>query len=977
MSRTNYYTPTAWLVRIKPLLLFFCLFSGIDAAQAQNNFLDLSGTWRFALDKEDVGQQELWYSRTLDEQVSLPGSLIVQGIGDDITLETQWTGSIYDSSFYYHPRLEKYRQPDNLKIPFWLTPAKHYVGAAWYQRDFTLSEADIKGALNLFLEQPHTETTVWLNGKKVGIQNSMVVAHQFELGHFAHPGKNTLTIRVDNRIKEINVGPDSHSLTDHTQGNWNGIIGRIGIEKKSKIHFDDIQIYPNVQRQSAKIRLNVYTDQQKKLLIQYEAESFNSLDKKHKTDRYNQTINVAGPRDTVDLPLLLGENMLLWDEFEPHLYRIRFRLLDGDRLLEEREVTFGMRSFEAKDRYFYVNGRKTFLRGTCDNAVFPLTGHPDTDVASWLRIFRKMKSYGLNHVRYHSWCPPEAAFQAADLVGMYLQPEGPSWANHGSSLGTGRPIDQYIYEETNRMAKQYGNYASFCMMAYGNEPRGNQVPYLTQFVNYWKAKDGRRLYTGASVGGSWPVIPNNEFMVRAGARGVDWNRRPETMSDFKDKIAQFDVPFVAHELGQHCVFPNLEEIKKYTGAYRAKNFELFQEDLSDHHMGDQAKTFLYASGALQALTYKHEMERAFRTPDYAGFQLLSLNDYPGQGTAMVGLLDAFWEEKGYIDATAFKKACDTTVLLIRSPKFVFDQTETIKVTVDVAHYGRNVLRNAAIEWRFLNEEGSAYQQGRLHVDQLELGLSTEVATIDIPLGGISKAAEMKLELRLGTSGIQNDWDFYVYPKQLPALSDHIYYATEVNDTVRRILADGGKVFLNLAGKITQGKEIVQEFRPVFWNTSWFKMRPPHTLGITLDEKHLAFASFPTKNHSSLQWWDILHKTQVMHMEDFPPEFRPLVQPIDTWFMNRRLALLFEARVGKGTIMVSSADLSSDTDNFVRKNLYHSIWNYMASSSFHPDFEISLDLIAGLVTKESKLTFDTYTKASPDELKPGLSEMLQQ
>ena len=958
--------------------LFFItlLLLSASALQAQRHFLDLSGTWRFALDKTDRGIKDQWFNQTLAGDVKLPGSLIEQNIGDNITLETQWTGSIYDSSFYYHPRLEKFRQTGNIKLPFWLSPLKHYVGPAWYQRDFQLSASDLKQHLNLFLEQPHTETRIWVNGHLVGTQNSMVVAHQFKLADVVKAGKNTLTIRVDNRIKEINVGPDSHSLTDHTQGNWNGIVGRIGIEKRSKVHLEDIQIYPDIHQKTAAIRLNVQTSRRRKLRIRYIAEAFNSTNQ-HTTAVHTELLHVTNQADTANLTLTLGEDMLLWDEFNPNLYRATFRLYDGEELLDERKVTFGMREFKAVGHYFYVNGRKTFLRGTCDNAVFPLTGYPNMDVESWLKIFRKIKSYGLNHVRYHSWCPPEAAFQAADIVGMYLQPEGPSWANHGSSLGQGRPIDQYIYAETNRMAQQYGNYASFCMMAYGNEPRGNQIPYLTNFVNYWKAKDSRRLYTGASVGGSWPVIPNNEFMVRAGARGVNWDRRPESESDFSTQIAEFAVPFVTHELGQHCVFPNFEEIKKYTGAYRAKNFELFQEDLNDHHMGDQANTFLHASGKLQALAYKHEMERVFRTPNYSGFQLLSLNDYPGQGTALVGLLDAFWDDKGYIEAAEFRKACDTTVLLMRTAKFVYDNSENIRFSVDVAHYGQGALKKPTLIWRLLNDERQKYKEGKLTVDSVSLGLNENIGVIDIPLDGIEDAREMKLEIRLLGSQISNDWDFYIFPKTLPALSGEIYYTTSLNDTVRQVLEQGGKVFLNLAGQITQGKEIAQHFRPVFWNTSWFKMRPPHTLGITLDETHLAFASFPTQNHSTMQWWDILHQTQVMHLEDFPTTFRPLVQPIDTWFLNRRLGLIFEAKVGKGKIMVTSADLSDSTNNLVRKNLYHSLVNYMASSSFQPEQEIGLELIVGLTRNNSKLTFEAYTEANPDELKPDLKEMLQQ
>ena len=119
-----------------------------------------------------------------------------------------------------------------------------------------------------------------------------------------------------------------------------------------------------------------------------------------------------------------------------------------------------MREFAIKGKWFYVNGRQTQLRGTVECCTFPLTGYPPTDVKSWERIFRICRSSGLNHIRFHSYCPPEAAFIAADLVGIYLQPEGPACPNHGVPLGNGAPIDKYLMDETIRLTREYGNYAS-------------------------------------------------------------------------------------------------------------------------------------------------------------------------------------------------------------------------------------------------------------------------------------------------------------------------------------------------------------------------------------------------------------------------------------------------------------------------------------------------------------------------------------
>jgi hypothetical protein len=938
--------------------------------------ISLAGKWRFKIDRDDIGIKEKWFNNSLDEEVRLPGSMAENGKGDDITLKTQWTGSIYDSSYYFHPRLEKYRKEGNLKIPFWLTPAKHYVGAAWYQKDVQITDKWNNKRIVLFLEQPHTETILYVNGQQVGLKNSMVQAHQYDVTSFLKKGKNTISIRVDNRIKEINVGQDSHSLTDHTQGNWNGINGKMALIAGSKLYFDDVQVYPNLKDASATIKIKVAQKSPKsqQVKIVFSAESFNSATK-HIIPSKVFTLNSKTSLDSASYVLPM-KDFQSWDEFNPALYLLNAQILINNQVVEEKTIQFGMRDFKANGRDFYVNGRKTFLRGNCDNAVFPLTGYPPTDVASWKKIFEKQKEYGLNHVRYHSWCPPEAAFIAADLVGIYLQPEGPTWANHGSSIGNGLPIDQFIYDETNRISKQFGNYASFCMLAYGNEPRGRQVPYLTEFVNYWKAKDSRRLYTGASVGGSWPVIPNNEFMVRGGARGLDWNRLPESVTDFRDKIKDFTVPFVAHELGQYCVFPNFDEIKKYTGVFKAKNFELFQEDLADHHMADQAKDFLMASGKLQVLAYKYDMERALKTPGYAGFQLLSLSDYSGQGTALVGVLDAFWDEKGYTNATEFKRFSNSTVPLSRIKKFVYYNDETFEADLEIAHYGQKAFKNASIRWVLKNDFGQVYQAGRIENQHIEIGEQNEIGKIQVDLSSLHKAQRLNLEVSIEGTSFINDWDIWVYPRTLPEVSKEIYYTTELDDKAKEVLENGGKVFFNIAGKVVKGKEVIQHFLPVFWNTSWFKMRPPHTTGFVLDATHPAFEYFPTKSYSQLQWWEIVNRAEVMNLEDFPEAFKPLIQPIDTWFMNRRLAQVFEAKVGNGKVIVSSANLSYDIEGKpAAKQLYYSLITYMDSERFNPVFTIDFDTIKDITLSESKQKFDTYTKGTPDELRPNFQKTI--
>ncbi len=963
--------PPLWLT----FTLFFLFCSWHQSTHAQS--ISLAGKWRFQIDRNDAGIQEQWFNKKLEDTIRLPGSMLTNGKGDEVTLQTKWTGSIYDSSWFFNPRMEKYRQPGNLKFPFWLTPEKYYVGAAWYQKEIFVPPTYTGKHIELFLERCHTETMVWVDGKEVGMRNSLVAPHVYDVTELLlKPGKHLLTIRVDNRIKAINVGPDSHSLTDHTQGNWNGIIGKIELVSKPLVHIENIQVYPDVPNKKARVMVTIKGTQPGNAIITLAAGSVNTS-LKHRVP--NITKSVVLTNDTISTYLLdlpMTNDVLLWDEFNPALYNLVVFLQTPDGKKQNQIVTFGMRSFKIVGTGFTINDRPVFLRGTVNNCEFPLTGFPPMDEAGWIKQFNTAKAHGLNHMRFHSWCPPEAAFKAADKTGFYLQPEGPGWVNHGTSLGDGRPIDQYMYDETDRMATWYGNYASFCMEAPGgNEPAGrNQVKFLTAFIHYWQAKDKRRVYTGASVGNSWPLVPDNEFMVKAGARGLSWvNARPESDSDYHATVQKFNVPYVVHEMGQWCVFPDFNEINRFNGVYKEKNFELFREQLAEHGMADQAHQFVMASGKLQALCYKNEIEKAFRTKGLAGIQLLGLQDFPGQGTALVGMLNALWQNKPYITAKEIKRFCNAVVPLTRMPKFVYSSNEKLTAQVELFNYGGSELKNAVINWVLKDSTGKVITKGSFDKKDYEIGNCLPVGKIEYALSGIQSPMRLNLDISIAGTSYGNDWNVWVFPG-IPDIvfKDEVYNCDTLDAKAIAVLQNGGKVFLQANGKIVKGKEVVNYFTPVFWNTSWFKMRPPHTLGILCDPKHPAFKEFPATYHSDLQWWDVVNKAQVMHLEDFPKGFKPVLQPIDTWFINRKLALLLEAKVGKGKLFLCSIDMKDLNNRPAAAQLLRSLELYIHSNSFDPAESVELSAVQALFTQPSRDTWNGYTKDSPDELKPKLN-----
>lgn len=936
------------------------IFVTVGCKQSRTPELNLSGEWSYKLDKREIGEKEKWYTVEFSDEIVLPGALRDYNIGDEPSLSTDWTGSIYDSSWYFNPAMEKYRRAGDIKFPFWLTPVKHYKGIAWYQKEIEIPANWQGKEVIVFLERPHWQTKVWIDSLQIGSENSLSTPHQFVIpAEVASAGRHRITVKVDNAIREIDPGVNSSSITDHTQGNWNGLAGDLKMFPASKIRIEQVKITPKLAEKLVKVEVEL-NNELPKGSIEFGIQGHN-----FDADRQKISKNWEDNKHSMTFEIPMGENFKTWSEFSPDIYEMTVSLKESSSITDTKKIQFGMREFKVNGKHFEINGIPVFLRGTTECSVFPLSGYPPTDEKEWTRIFDICKDFGLNHMRFHSYCPPEAAFAAADKAGIYLHVEGPSWAKYSTSLGNGKPIDEYLMKETKRIIDTYGNHPSFVMMAYGNEPSGNYVPYLENWVDHFKAYDPQRLFTGMSSGRSWAIIQNSDFIDRSPPRGLEWNnKQPNSQFDYRNKTENQQRPYVTFEMGQWCVFPNFDEIDKYTGSLKAKNFELFREDLADHHMADQAGDFLKASGKLQASCYKQEIEATLRTPNLAGFQLLSLNDFSGQGSALVGVLDAFWDEKGYITASEFKSFCNRVVPLVRLPKFTFESNEIVEAKIEIANFCGHVLENETVKWKLWKDSVTVIKEGKFELQSIPLGNCNEIGTLEIPLDFVQQAAQFTLSVLVGE--YENSWKIWVYPDSKTELkNENIEITDKIGPDVNRALEDGKSVLLLAADKVENGKDVVQYYTPVFWNTSWFRMRPPHTTGILIQKEHPVFNDFPTDSYSDLQWWEISNRQQVMNLENFPADFRPLVQPIDTWFLNRRLAMLFEAKVGNGKLMVCSADLNADLDKrHVARQLKNSILKYMKSDEFAPESEIDYSVINELFEKTEREGWNSHVRVDP-------------
>jgi hypothetical protein len=950
--------------RIIPLLLFISLQvtlnSFVNAQPSKNKTrdnqkIDLSGSWSLQLDSLDKGIEQRWYSRKLTGKIILPGSLTTNGIGNDITAHTPWTGTIEDSSWFHAPQYAQYRKPGNIKVPFWLQPVKYYKGAAWYSKEVNIPASWNDKYVGLYIERSHWETTLWIDNKQIGMQNSLATAHVFDLSKILTPGHHQITIRVDNRIKDIDVGQNSHSVSDHTQGNWNGMIGQLFLEARPSVYINDIQLYPDLKKKQviARITVNNITGKTADTRISLMALSENPhAEKLHRIGR-NQKIGNSG---IIEIAYPMGKNPDLWSEFHPDIYKMSVSVSSNVSGDDQKSVIFGMREFSTRGTQFTINGQLTMLRGTLECAEFPKTGYPPTDLNSWMREFKICKSYGLNHIRFHSWCPPDAAFEAADRMGFYLHIECSSWANEGPTLGDGKPIDQYIYDESRNIVKAYGNHPSFCMMAYGNEPAGdNLVKYLTGFVNYWKKRDPRRLYT---TGAGWPIIDESDYnstsdpriqLWGAGLKSIINSEPPRNDYDWSDTIKKWKHPTVSHEIGQWCVYPDFSEIVKYDGVLKAKNFEIFKDKIERNGMGNLAGDFLFASGKLQALCYKADIEAALRTPGFGGFQLLGLYDFPGQGTALVGVLNAFWQDKGYINGHEYSKFCNSVVPLVRLPKMVYLNNEELIAPVEIAQFGPSILNNVIPVWNIKNDKGEVLFKGALAKTTVPFGNGIKLGVIKQSLAVITGPS--KLSLTVEVAGYKNSWDIFVYPASLPVTNAEIMVTQTLDKKAMETLNSGGKVLLTLkkgAIKDDKGGGIAIGFSSIFWNTAWTNSQPPVTLGILCNPKHPALREFPTQSYSNWQWWDAMTHSNAIRLDSVSTDLKPIVRVIDDWVTARPLGLIFECRVGKGKLIVSGIDLLDNQEKRPEaRQLLYSLKKYMNTDSFSPVCQVAIQKIAAL------------------------------
>lgn len=894
--------------------------------------IDLSGAWRYEADPENTGLERGLYKRQLKNSgFVLPGSACENAVGEK-------------QEEFSHLSLETARC---------LRQKYRYIGALWLQREVSVPEDFSKKQLTLFLERVNIASELWIDGEKIHRRIiGLSTPHTYDLTGLISPGIHTFTLRIDNSDL-LNIDTMASGYSDDTQSIWLGIIGKIELRCEDIFHISNIQIFPH--EKSVTARVTACSDcasphDRRRVTVSLTASAPDGT--RLETITYRETL--YNKKQVLHLEYPISGNIEYWDEFNPVLYTMTAELTySGGDASEEMEdicvsgsertavtsgydkkaVSFGMRTIEVKNKEFILNGRPIALRGTLDCAIYPKTGYPPTDLEAWLHTMKTVKEYGLNHVRFHAWCPPEAAFTAADMTGVYVLAEMPFWLNTDvCALAAGDDaVHKYYYtQEAVNISNTFGNHPSFIMFSNGNELMGD-FEMLENITTQIKALDSRRLYTMTS-NFDHPAAPCEDYLCAFEAKGHRIRIQvfhdiisEHTRLSYDEAVEASDIPIVSFEVGQYCVYPDVDSVSDYTGNMIPVNFEIIGKETKRHGIYHKLRDYIYASGKLAALLYKEDIEAALRTHKMGGFQLLGLTDYTGQGTATVGLLDVFWNSKGLITPESFREFCSPVVPLMKADR-IFSAGETFTADFDLYDYGKERIEN--IEYNF-----SLYDDGKLVYEA-----STADTSISFVLDFIKKPSMLTAVLKVNE--FTNRWNIFVYPdghceNQVTVIRGFTYELEE-------IIKNGGKAVV-MADAKNLAKPIEGLFKPVFWSPAWFKSQ--RACGLICDGSHPAFADFPTNGYADFQWKHPIDNSVSADISDFPKDFRLLVEPVPNFFDNTPRSPLFEAKIGNADILFCGFNL--DVDKKAVKALRYSIMNYVNSDKFKPKQELDKALFKAL------------------------------
>jgi beta-galactosidase len=919
-------------ISILVISVLFCT----NSTRAQQS-ISLAGKWAFKVDSANIGEIMHWEGDKYAQPIFLPGSTDLVGTGNSLP--------VYRNALGIKPPKD---YPKNADYGM-LTRIHKYTGKVWFQREILIPEKWKNYHIAFYMERVLWRSKVWVDGKQLsGAVDFLNTPHLHDLGVIT-PGKHIITVKIDNN-EIYPVGILAHDYDNHTQTVWNGMVGQIALIAKPPVSFKNVRIFPSFKNKNIKFDIT---------LINHSGHTqvpvIDLIIRKKKSGAIvaNRTIKVTAKPDSSahQYEIQLSEAPLSWDEFSAELYTANVTIKAGNHT-DYYTADFGFRDIGTKEKHLAINDRKLFVRFSNESMFYPQTGFPAMDLAYWKNVFSVYKEHGLNGVRFHSSCPPEAAFQAADELGIYLQVEFfwmDGWMGLPALLGgKNDSLNNFARAEMRNALDTYGNHPSMMLVLYGNE-MGGDFNKMGKWIGEEKSYDPRHYY---AVGAAHNITPEDDFVEYGGKGDVaaipntDWDYQNHftdiSKHPYDKEFLRRNLPEYAHEMGQYIVHPVWSEIAKYKGVLRPYNMEYFRKLAKRSGIANQDTSFQKASGQVNKMLYKAEIEAQLRTRSNAGYSLLSMVDYPGQGEAYIGWVDVFYKNKNFISPQQFKQYGSYTVPLVRLSKFVWTSGEELNASIEVANYGPSILKSAVVKYSFLDDKGKMIESGQLSPHDIAQGEITTIGSIKQILTTNENGSHVKLKVTIANTNYANEWDLWVFPKPAsPELPKDILITDNFKDALTA-LKQGRKVLFAAYKSGVMNDKRYASFAPVFWSATWFSGQETEVSGAVIQNKHPAFKKFPTGDVMDWQWFDLCKEARGFELKGLPMEFRPIVQPVDDYHFGKKLGSIFELKtVQGGKLLVCGYNIMDSLDyRPSSRQLRYSLLAYMQSSQFKPQQDAS-------------------------------------
>lgn len=897
-------------------------------------YYSLAGRWQ-----ADIGDGKSY-------TVSLPGTLDENRVGPFDMNENQMHGSGDTGRAW-----EDSGEPDVIRTRF--TRRHAFKGEARLTRHAAFSVPEGK---RVFLEAERARALGLLaDGKRVPdfVPASINTHRIFELTGI-WKGEHDITLLSDNSYPGMPHDGIVYSsaATDETQTNWNGVLGFLRLRVEEPVFIGDVRVYPKGGRLD--VRVTVESDR--------EWSGDVSISSPALREPVKRQVTVKPGRNELEFSGLdMRENVLRWDEYEGNLYKLTAGLSGGDMPAEEKTVSFGVRDFGPDENgRLALNGRAIFLRSEANCAEFPETGYCPMGVEDWMGILETYKSYGINCMRFHSHCPPEAAFTAADRLGILMEPELSHW--NPANAFSGQVDWDYYRTELIETLRLLCNHPSFVMLTFGNELQADELGHrrMDELLDMAHNEDSTRLFANGSNThyGQLGCDPKSDFYTSNRfhdlyLRGTDANMRGYINQSYPSARENFDKsmdalretyqkPVFSFEVGQFEVLPDFGELEDFHGVSDPANYRWIRDRVEKRGLMPVWERYVEATGELSRIGYREEIEAAMRTEKMSGISLLGLQDFPGQGTALVGMLNSHLKPKPYSFARPerFREFFTDRLPLVLLSKYTYENTETLEAPIRVANFGKQDISGEV----YCRLEGpGVLLESVLPRAHCPVGRLTDVGVLSLPLSGADKPA--RLDLTVVIADITNRYPIWVYPPVKPVRPEGVHEAAALDSAALAVLESGGTVYLTPPSTPEALPHSIQaQFTTDFWSVGTFPSQEGG-MGQLIDREHPLFRDFPTEVHTNWQWWPMASQRAMI----LPRQLDCIVTEMDSYAFLRPMAKLFECRCGGGKVLASSMALQDLQQYPEARALLSSVYRYLGSREFEPSQELTIEELSGLVS----------------------------